>query len=375
MVVGIKARLLFCLLTVTACRENLHSNNGASHSFIPEKYQDVAPLAEIKNLPIYGHGEKDFTIHKETEVQIYAVGEMDIALASTLREYYFKSDDIELFFGEVKDHPNSIKFPAFVYTWLDGSQHDNEISFIKDEVAYHSIYDTDHRCYRILLKMPWKKLPSVNDNKLFFDIAIGDNDDGMKQKGKICWHNDQDPLRKAPSFGTIQLINRKDMPPTQDGIIYSVKTATNKKDTLEDNALPLTKISNVVAGTIKNQSDLSAHLQSYWNDSYLCFIITVFDDRKGFAFPEIVKRSKTFHDYGWIEDEQGHPVWEMHALNSQHAGGAYKNQQVDTCIRLKPGNYTLKYITDESHSWDNWDDRAPETPFYGIVLYQGDIKK
>jgi hypothetical protein len=77
-----------------------------------------------------------------------------------------------------------------------------------------------------------------------------------------------------------------------------------------------------------------------------------------------------FHDYGWIENRSGRKIWTMHAYYSKQAGGAFKNQQIDTVITLCKGKYTLRYITDESHNWNNWDDAPPATPFYGIVLYK-----
>lgn len=85
---------------------------------------------------------------------------------------------------------------------------------------------------------------------------------------------------------------------------------------------------------------------------------------------ENLEKSVYLHDRGWIEDETGNTVWQMTNYHTRHAGGADKNRLVDTAIYLPKGKYALRYVTDESHSWDNWDDKAPETPFYGILIFK-----
>jgi CubicO group peptidase (beta-lactamase class C family) len=75
-------------------------------------------------------------------------------------------------------------------------------------------------------------------------------------------------------------------------------------------------------------------------------------------------------DYGWIESlENGKPVWEMKVLSTEPAGGAGKNLKVDTVITLPAGKYKLRYKSDDSHSFDNWNSLPPEINFWGIALY------
>lgn len=75
-------------------------------------------------------------------------------------------------------------------------------------------------------------------------------------------------------------------------------------------------------------------------------------------------------DYGWIENvDKGIPVWEMQEPKTTHAGGAGKNRKVDVVITLEPGKYRLRYKTDDSHSFDNWNALPPEINFWGIALY------
>jgi hypothetical protein len=75
-------------------------------------------------------------------------------------------------------------------------------------------------------------------------------------------------------------------------------------------------------------------------------------------------------DYGWIEDGQtGKRVWEMKQPETKPAGGAPKNRLIDTGITLPAGKYKLRYKSDDSHSFDNWNAFPPAINFWGIALY------
>jgi hypothetical protein len=77
-------------------------------------------------------------------------------------------------------------------------------------------------------------------------------------------------------------------------------------------------------------------------------------------------------DYGWIEDAKtGRRVWEMTYRTTEHAGGASKNRRFDGVIRLPAGNYVLRYETDGSHSFGNWNAAPPDDPeAWGITVYR-----
>lgn len=76
------------------------------------------------------------------------------------------------------------------------------------------------------------------------------------------------------------------------------------------------------------------------------------------------------YDYGWIEDAAtGKAVWEMRAAETAHAGGAEKNRKVDARLSLPPGRYRLRYKSDDSHSFDNWNAPPPDINFWGVALY------
>lgn len=78
------------------------------------------------------------------------------------------------------------------------------------------------------------------------------------------------------------------------------------------------------------------------------------------------------HDYGWIENaETDKTVWEMTYRQTDHAGGAKKNRLFDGKVYLQRGRYVLHYETDGSHSFEQWNDKAPYDPAsWGITIYR-----
>ena len=75
-------------------------------------------------------------------------------------------------------------------------------------------------------------------------------------------------------------------------------------------------------------------------------------------------------DYGWIENaDTGKRVWEMKQPETKPAGGAPKNRLIDTSVTLAAGRYKLRYKSDDSHSFDNWNAFPPAINFWGVALY------
>jgi hypothetical protein len=79
-------------------------------------------------------------------------------------------------------------------------------------------------------------------------------------------------------------------------------------------------------------------------------------------------------DYGWIEDARtGTVVWEMTYRMTFHAGGDRKNRMVNTTIILDRGNYRLRFKSDDSHSFGDWNADPPDDQqYWGITLYRDD---
>jgi hypothetical protein len=75
------------------------------------------------------------------------------------------------------------------------------------------------------------------------------------------------------------------------------------------------------------------------------------------------------YDYGWIENQDGEVIWKMRYENTLHAGGARKNRLVNETIKLNAGIYEVFYVTDGSHSFDEWNAVPPGNPTeWGITI-------
>ena len=83
-------------------------------------------------------------------------------------------------------------------------------------------------------------------------------------------------------------------------------------------------------------------------------------------------QNREMYDYGWIEDARtGTTAWEMTYSMTFYAGGGRKNRVVNTTIVLDKGEYTLRYKSDDSHSYNNWNVDPPEDPeYWGITLFR-----
>jgi len=76
------------------------------------------------------------------------------------------------------------------------------------------------------------------------------------------------------------------------------------------------------------------------------------------------------YDYAWIESvNTGRVVWEMTYRKTERAGGARKNRLFDDRVFLESGEYIVYYETDDSHSFNDWNDRPPRDPFnWGVTI-------
>jgi hypothetical protein len=77
------------------------------------------------------------------------------------------------------------------------------------------------------------------------------------------------------------------------------------------------------------------------------------------------------YDYAWIEDyNTGRTVWKMRYRDTRKAGGAAKNRLFDGTIRLKRGTYVVYYVSDDSHSYGDWNQSPPrDRRSWGITIY------
>ena len=85
-------------------------------------------------------------------------------------------------------------------------------------------------------------------------------------------------------------------------------------------------------------------------------------------------RDDVLYDYGWIVNAKtGARVWEMTEAGTQHAGGASKNRSVHETISLPAGQYAAFFVTDDSHSYKEWNAPPPYDPvFWGMTVWVKD---
>ena len=90
-----------------------------------------------------------------------------------------------------------------------------------------------------------------------------------------------------------------------------------------------------------------------------------------YAVGEMTEHSEAVFDFAWIYDlDRRKRVWQINADNAQHAGGAEKNMMAREIIELPKGNYMVYQVTDDSHSYEYWNERPPHDPqFWGISIW------
>jgi len=113
-----------------------------------------------------------------------------------------------------------------------------------------------------------------------------------------------------------------------------------------------------------------ASIDNVTDDQYEMMEFELEDDTPVRVYAAGEGSGNVMFDYGGIENANtGQLVWEMYAIFAEHAGGASKNCKVDRVIPLPAGTYRLHYRTDESHSFDNWNDLPPDHCWWGIRLF------
>ncbi len=80
------------------------------------------------------------------------------------------------------------------------------------------------------------------------------------------------------------------------------------------------------------------------------------------------------YDYGWIENALTNEiVWKFDERNSEHAGGGSKNWKFNGLVSLEKGKYIVKFISDGSHSYFDWNTTPPfEKEYWGISVWLTD---
>jgi serine phosphatase RsbU (regulator of sigma subunit)/ligand-binding sensor domain-containing protein len=117
---------------------------------------------------------------------------------------------------------------------------------------------------------------------------------------------------------------------------------------------------------VKNSQNLSAEFEIKKPGNYL--IVTAGEGGYG---------DTDLYDYGWIEDSKQKILWNPTNSDSTfHIGGHFKNRVKIAILKLNRGKYLLKYKSDDSHCYGNWNEDPPLLPeFWGIRIFQVDDQR
>jgi len=87
---------------------------------------------------------------------------------------------------------------------------------------------------------------------------------------------------------------------------------------------------------------------------------------------EGLSNDSSMADFGWIEDGKGNVVWSSELIEENyHVGGDNKNRFKTEVKRITPGSYKLRYKSDDSHSYSNWNAEVPyDSSFWGIRIFE-----
>lgn len=98
-------------------------------------------------------------------------------------------------------------------------------------------------------------------------------------------------------------------------------------------------------------------------------------DLRIYAIGEGNTRKREMYDYAWImEAKSRERVWEMTTQNSDYAGGADKNLIFDDIITLPRGEYIVYFVSDDSHSYAQWNSLPPSDPrYWGITIWGASV--
>ena len=69
--------------------------------------------------------------------------------------------------------------------------------------------------------------------------------------------------------------------------------------------------------------------------------------------------------------QAGREVWRMAFPETTPAGGSSKNRRADRVLALEAGTYTVRFKTDDSHAWKDWNAEPPDDPLgWGVTVYR-----
>lgn len=292
----------------------------------------VATLKDFSELEVRGAG---FTLTRNIKVHIDAVGGGD---KSVFRELVMDDENTGMYaYGWIIDAATREVVWEMTHENTRGRRNDRTVNEdVSLEKGAYEVYFVAYGTVRSgAFSYSQANIDRRNDNKRgrnFFSI-FGDNFEDIRDEFMESAKNDWGITISVPS--------------SDAGAVSSFKAPAPFRQTI----FSLTGIGDdaTVKKTLTVSRDVTVRI---------------------YALGEGRERDELY-DHGWIIDAATRErVWDMRRGRLERAGGAYKNILADNELTLPKGQFELVYVTDDSHSPEDWNDRPPYDPFsYGITIF------
>jgi len=149
-----------------------------------------------------------------------------------------------------------------------------------------------------------------------------------------------------------------------DDIIEVLEVTVSAPDGRSDGRNSLRRVQEILAKdaivSITGVGDSESHAGAFKLDRDM--------DVNIYAIGELKRKGS--YDSAWLVDlDSGKTVWELAYRKSERAGGAKKNRQFNDTVHLKAGRYAAQYLSDDSHSWPDFNLAPPYDPMaWGITV-------
>lgn len=364
--------IMLFALSLGTCNDNQDlshklANHQGNHPIVSQVYHGNEPIVQIINPVNFTTVAKPFSVSNDSQrVQIYAIGEILYSLDSIEKKNYLKGDEIKLSIQNRSDPEHTSCQSKYVFGYKETKK------YRSSGIEFKWTSQLSNTQYCAELKLPLSIFSCgapLDTSQIYLQFTIGDNDNGFVQQKELGWFPDTLCLS---SYGRLHFSKTNLNLRSIQACELTAYNGTPIVDGHMDDSwkfIPAVTATHTLRGKVKDIFDLSASVRAQWDDSFVYILIIVNDSRQKHIPPKKEKEREIFVDYGWIENFNNEVVWMMEAQYSKHAGGGYKNQFIDTILWLPKGKYVLRYITDESHAYNEWQVAPPSTEFYGVAVY------
>ena len=192
-----------------------------------------------------------------------------------------------------------------------------------------------------------------------------------KNKFKTYKHDNSDPTTISSNF-VHQIFE------TRDGMLWLTTTRginkfDRKKETfsryLFQDTTYVEAVQNLLEEVINKKTPLASLIHAKNNaDLSQSFSLNKKTNVLVISLGEILN---DLWDFGWLEDADGNEIWKMTIAKSKHAGGSNKNRMQVWSGLLNEGSYKIRYKSDDSHSYNSWNETPPIHPdWWGIQIFE-----